>query len=57
MKKDFVFDEEIENALKVIEQDDSLLDTLNVDELETINNYLIQKKSYLSGLGENNGSI
>ena len=47
MEDTFVFDEEIENILKLINKDNSLLDKLNVDELETLDNYLNKKKNYL----------
>ena len=48
MSENFVFDNEIECVLKLIEKDKSALKKLSIHELEILNEYLDDKKTYLS---------
>lgn len=50
MEKIFSIDEEIEKILLMIENDKNLLSKLSVSELEIINHYLDEKKSYLKSI-------
>ena len=47
MEKIFSIDDEIEQILSMIENDKNILSKLSICELEIINHYLDEKKSYL----------
>ena len=48
MSETFVFDSEIEEVLKIIEKDKSAVKKLSVRELELLDEYLKNKKKYLT---------
>jgi hypothetical protein len=48
MSETFTLDNEIEQLLVLIEKDNSILKNLSVRELELLNEYLDNKKIYLS---------
>ena len=48
MDKIFTIDNEIEEVLKLIENDKSVINKLSVKELEILDEYLSNKKKYLT---------
>lgn len=48
MSETFVFDSEIEEVLKIIEKDKSAVKKLSIRELELLDEYLKNKKKYLT---------
>ena len=48
MSENFTLDNEIEQLLVLIEKDNSILKNLSIRELELLNEYLDNKKIYLS---------
>lgn len=48
MASSFKENKQLERLLKLIQKDKSILNQLNVNELETLNNYLTNKENHLN---------
>ena len=52
MTKIFEKDEEIEYVIKMIEENPTILDSMNTDQLEMVNDYLKKYQKHLTDKGE-----